>query len=107
MPLSAESTQAVKSILDDATKQGPTGVNGLVFVAVDKNGETLVEHASGTRSVDSEVPMDMDTNFCKFQRTRNLARLLIDLNCSRDCILHQTRRRHCGHAAGGEGSHTA
>ena len=65
MPLSAQSTETIKSVLDGAVKEGPTGVNGLTFVAVDKDGKTLIEHASGTRSINSQEPMDMDTTFCK------------------------------------------
>lgn len=65
MPLSAQGAQTVKTVIDGVTKEGPTGANGLVFVAVDKEGKTLVEHASGTRSVNSKDPMDMDTSFCR------------------------------------------
>jgi len=66
MPLTTQSVKNVRALLDGATKEGPTGVNGLVFVAVDRSGHTLVEHASGTRSVNSKEPMDMDTSFCKY-----------------------------------------
>jgi hypothetical protein len=65
MPLSAQSAQTIKSVLDAATKEGPTGVNGLTFVATDKDGKTLIEHAAGTRGINSQEPMDMDTSFCK------------------------------------------
>jgi hypothetical protein len=65
MPLSAQSAQKIKSILDAATQEGPTGVNGLTFVAADKDGHTLMEHAAGTRGINSQKPMDMDTSFCK------------------------------------------
>jgi CubicO group peptidase (beta-lactamase class C family) len=63
MPLSAQAIQSVKSILDGVTAEGKSGSPGLVFVAVDKNGQTLVEHAAGTKSVDSKEPMDLDTTF--------------------------------------------
>lgn len=65
MPLSTQSTQTIKSILDGATKEGPTGVAGLSFVAVGRDGKTLIEHAAGTRGINSQDPMDMDTTFCK------------------------------------------
>jgi hypothetical protein len=65
MPLSSQAVNNVKAVLDRVTKDGATGINGLVFVAVDRKGETLVEHASGTRSVNSKEKMDMDTTFCK------------------------------------------
>ncbi|PSN70420.1 beta-lactamase/transpeptidase-like protein [Corynespora cassiicola Philippines] len=62
MPLSAESTSQIKAILDGVTSEGPTGSPGLVFVAVDKSG-TLIEHAAGTRSLNSQEKMDLDTSF--------------------------------------------
>ena len=68
MPLSAEGVQNVKAVLDGVTSEGRTGVPGLVFVAVDKAGKTLVEHASGTRGVNSKEKVDMDTTFCRFFR---------------------------------------
>lgn len=64
MPLSTEAKENVKAVLDGVVKEGATGTNGLVFVAIDREGETLVEHASGTRSVNSKEPMDLDTTFC-------------------------------------------
>jgi CubicO group peptidase (beta-lactamase class C family) len=63
MPLSAQSVQNVKSILDGSTSQGKSGNPGLVFVAVDRSGQTLVEHASGTKSIGSKEPVDLDTSF--------------------------------------------
>jgi len=65
MPLSTQGVDNVKAVLDGVTTEGATGINGLVFIAVDRKGETLVEHASGTRSVSSEEKVDMDTTFCK------------------------------------------
>ena len=72
MPLTTQSAEAVKTMLDGVTKEGPTGVNGLVFVAMDKDGKTLIEHASGTRSVNSKEPMDMDTSFCEYKNNPGL-----------------------------------
>lgn len=63
MPLSTQAVESVKSILDGVTAEGATGSPGLVFVAVDKTGQPLVEHATGTRSIDSKEPMDLDTTF--------------------------------------------
>ncbi|KAF1958844.1 beta-lactamase/transpeptidase-like protein [Byssothecium circinans] len=63
MPLSAQGTQNVKSILDGLVKEGNTGINGLVFIAIDKSGKPLVTHASGTRALSSKEPMDLDTTF--------------------------------------------
>jgi CubicO group peptidase (beta-lactamase class C family) len=63
MPLSAQGVQNVKSVLNDATSQGKSGAPGLVFIAVDRSGKTLVEHAAGTKSVNSPEPVDLDTTF--------------------------------------------
>jgi hypothetical protein len=63
MPLSAEGTKNVKAILDSVTSEGKSGAPGLVFVAVDKSGKTLVEHAAGTNGVDSTEKVDLDTTF--------------------------------------------
>lgn len=57
MPLSTQGVESVKGILDSAVKDGAPGV---VFTAVDKSGNTLVEHAAGTVGVDSKEPMDKD-----------------------------------------------
>ncbi|KAF2476617.1 beta-lactamase/transpeptidase-like protein [Lindgomyces ingoldianus] len=73
MSLSAESVQTVKSILDGVTAESKTGVPGLVFIAVDRNGKTLVEHASGTRSLNSKEPMDMETMFWIASMTKIVA----------------------------------
>lgn len=63
MTLSAEGVKNVKTILDSVTSEGKSGSPGLVFVAVDKEGKTLVEHASGTNGVDSTEKLDLDTTF--------------------------------------------
>lgn len=63
MPLSTQAVQSVKTILDNVTSEGKSGVPGLVFVAVDKTGQALVEHASGTRSIDRQEAIDFDTSF--------------------------------------------
>lgn len=73
MPLSPQAIQNVKSILDTATSGGRTGAPGLVFIAVDKAGNTLVEHASGTRSIDSNEPMTMETTFWMASMTKIVA----------------------------------
>lgn len=63
MPLSTQGIQNVKSILDGVTAEGATGVPGVAFIAVDKSGNTLVEHAAGTKSINSKDPIDRDTIF--------------------------------------------
>lgn len=57
MPLSSQGVEGVKGVLDSFVKDGSPG---LVFTAVDKSGNTLVDHASGTLGVDSTEPMDKD-----------------------------------------------
>ncbi|KAH7381741.1 beta-lactamase/transpeptidase-like protein [Pyrenochaeta sp. MPI-SDFR-AT-0127] len=57
MPLSAQGVEGVKGVLDSFIKDGSPG---LVITAVDKSGNTLVEHAAGTVGVDSKDPMDKD-----------------------------------------------
>lgn len=54
---------AVQKSLDSVTSDPSTGIPGLVFVAVDKNGDEIASHASGKRGLDSDKPMDMDTVF--------------------------------------------
>jgi CubicO group peptidase (beta-lactamase class C family) len=63
MPLSAQGVQTVKSVLDGITAEGASGAPGLAFIAVDRSGKTLVEHAAGTKSVNSKEPVDLDTTF--------------------------------------------
>lgn len=57
MPLSTEGIERVKTILDGFVQDGS---QGLVFSAVDRVGDTLVEHATGTLGLDSKEPIDMD-----------------------------------------------
>ncbi|KAF2658489.1 beta-lactamase/transpeptidase-like protein [Lophiostoma macrostomum CBS 122681] len=61
MPLSTQAVENVKSILDGATGAGKSGAPGLAFIAIDKSGKSLIEHASGTKSINSKEPIDMDT----------------------------------------------
>ena len=62
MPLSVEGAQGVKAVLDQATADKKKGSPGLVFIAIDKSG-TLIEHASGTKGINSSSPIDLDTTF--------------------------------------------
>ncbi|KAF2022305.1 beta-lactamase/transpeptidase-like protein [Aaosphaeria arxii CBS 175.79] len=63
MSLSSQSVETIKSILNGVTSEGSSGSPGLVFLAVDKSGKTLVEHAAGTKGVNSKDPIDLDTSF--------------------------------------------
>lgn len=55
--------KAVQQSLDSVTGNSKTGVPGLVFVAVDKNGQELVAAASGRIGLESKKPMTLDTVF--------------------------------------------
>ena len=57
MPLSAQGVEGVKGVLDSSVKDGSPG---LVFSAVDRSGNILVNHASGTVGLDSKEPMDKE-----------------------------------------------
>jgi len=63
MPLPDHTKETIKSSLDSVTSNPSTGVSGLVFVAADKNGDVLAEHASGTKGLNTKEPMTLDTIF--------------------------------------------
>lgn len=60
---SSQATQAVQSSLDSVTGNPESGIAGLVFISVDKNGDTLAAAASGNRGLNSKEPMTLDTVF--------------------------------------------
>ncbi|KAG0652015.1 methylbutanoyltransferase, partial [Hyphodiscus hymeniophilus] len=51
------------SAIDAATANPKTQIPGIVFVAVNKNGEEVVSHASGKRGVDTSEPMTLESIF--------------------------------------------
>ena len=55
----------IQSHLDDATKKQPDGshVPGLVFYAVNAQGQTLAENFSGTKGASNPEPMSADSVF--------------------------------------------
>lgn len=61
MPISAAATQKVQAALDAGTKG--TGVPGMMFVAVDKNGEYLTKQGSGQHGVIQSQPVDEESVF--------------------------------------------
>ena len=65
--------EAVEKSLDGVTGDKSTGVAGLVFVAVDKNGKNIAAHASGKIGMGSKEPMTLDTVFSIFSCTKALA----------------------------------
>ncbi|KAG8530780.1 uncharacterized protein KY384_004137 [Bacidia gigantensis] len=60
--LSSETTNAMVQAMDEVTSD-PNKIPGCVFVAVDKAGKTLFQHASGVRGTDTAEPMTLDTVF--------------------------------------------
>jgi CubicO group peptidase (beta-lactamase class C family) len=75
MPISAQAVETIKSSLDGVTSDPKSGLQGLVFVAVDKKGETLAAHASGKRALNSDDPMTLDTVFWIASCTKMVAAL--------------------------------
>lgn len=63
MPLSAQAVAQVQSTLDGVTANKESGVPGLVFLAADKNGETLVSQVSGNFGAQTPRPMTLDSVF--------------------------------------------
>jgi CubicO group peptidase (beta-lactamase class C family) len=51
----------IQSILDSAVADPTTGVPGIAFVAVNKNGTVLTQNAAGKRGLSSDEPMTSDT----------------------------------------------
>ncbi|KAH8699068.1 beta-lactamase family protein [Talaromyces proteolyticus] len=60
--LSAPIQSLLRSKIDTACSNTQTDIPGVVFVAVDKNGERF-SHASGKRGVGSDEPMTLDSIF--------------------------------------------
>jgi CubicO group peptidase (beta-lactamase class C family) len=63
MPVSAQAHETIKSSLDSVTSDPSSGIQGLVFISVDKHGDILASHASGKRAPSSPDPMTLDTVF--------------------------------------------
>ncbi|KAK4552223.1 hypothetical protein LTR86_010577 [Recurvomyces mirabilis] len=64
---------AVEKSLDGVTGDKSTGVAGLVFVAVGKDGKNIAAHASGKLGLGSKESMTLDTVFSIFSCTKALA----------------------------------
>ncbi|CAK3884454.1 Hypothetical predicted protein [Lecanosticta acicola] len=65
---------AVQKSLDSVTSDQTTGVAGLVFVAVDKQGQQIAASASGKKGLGANrSPMDLDTVFWIASCTKLLA----------------------------------
>jgi len=75
MHLSAQADETIKRSLDAVTSNPGSGIPGLVFVSVDRNGKTLAAHASGKRAPSSDDPMTLDTVFWIASCTKMLTAL--------------------------------
>ncbi|KAI7197823.1 beta-lactamase/transpeptidase-like protein [Hortaea werneckii] len=65
---------SVQSLLDSVTKDPKTGIPGLVFVAIGKDGKQIAAHASGkTGLAEGRPPMTLDTVFWIASCTKLLA----------------------------------
>lgn len=71
--VNSKAQETVQKNLDGVTSDASTGIAGLVFVAVDKNGDEIVEVASGKKGVGNRGPMDSDTVFWIASCTKLLA----------------------------------
>ncbi|KAI5358145.1 Putative beta-lactamase/transpeptidase [Septoria linicola] len=58
-----QAQQAVQQTLDSVTSDPKAGIAGVVFVAVDKNGDHIAAVPSGKRGIAKSDPMDLDTVF--------------------------------------------
>ncbi|KAF4540776.1 Beta-lactamase [Lasiodiplodia theobromae] len=62
MSVTAEAQATIKSTIDAVTSK--SSIPGIVFVAVDKNGDVVASHCSGkTGATTSSTPMSLDTVF--------------------------------------------
>lgn len=60
--LSADAAAAARSVLDSATSE-PSRIPGVVYCAVDKNGEIIFSHASGKTGLNEKTEMSTDSIF--------------------------------------------
>lgn len=61
--LSQEAQVAARAEIDWATTGPSPRIAGLVYCAVDRNGDITLSNASGKISLDSQRPMTLDTTF--------------------------------------------
>lgn len=73
MPSNQKLHQTVQQSLDSVTSDSSKGISGLVFAAIDKNGEVLTANASGNRGLNTKKPMTLDTVFWIASCTKLLA----------------------------------
>ncbi|KAL1297854.1 hypothetical protein AAFC00_006381 [Neodothiora populina] len=73
MPVNQQAHDNVQKSLDSITSDAGLKVPGMVFTAVDKNGDAITENVSGTRGLDTKKPMTLDTVFWIASCTKLLA----------------------------------
>ncbi|KAI9814041.1 MAG: hypothetical protein M1827_003505 [Pycnora praestabilis] len=61
--LPAEVVKDLKQKIDAATADPTTGIPGVVYRVIGKDGQPLLEHASGKRGANSTEPMTLETVF--------------------------------------------
>ncbi|KAE8147903.1 beta-lactamase family protein [Aspergillus avenaceus] len=61
--LSENTTAAMRAAIDETTSGASPSIPGLVYCAVNRDGDVFFHHTSGRRGVDSEEPMTLDTVF--------------------------------------------
>lgn len=71
--VNSKAQQAVQQSLDSVTSDKSTGVAGLVFVAVNKNGDEIVASASGKKGLNTKEDMSLDSVFWIASCTKILA----------------------------------
>ncbi|KAF5536461.1 hypothetical protein FMEXI_10319 [Fusarium mexicanum] len=72
MPITAQATSKLRSIIDDACADQKTGIPGTTVVLVDKSGE-IFAHSAGSRGVGANEPMTLDNIFWIASCTKMLA----------------------------------
>lgn len=70
--LSASARDGIRKMMDETTAD-PNRIPGCVAVVVDRSGNTLFQHASGKRGVDTEEPMTLDSVFWIASCTKMIA----------------------------------
>lgn len=65
--------EAVQKSLDGVTGDASTGIAGMVFVAVDREGKEICAVPSGKKGINNRGPMTMDTVFWIASCTKLLA----------------------------------
>ncbi|KAI1047169.1 hypothetical protein LB505_013192 [Fusarium chuoi] len=62
MTFKPDTVEKLRNTIDSYT-QRPDGIPGLVYVAVDRDGNNIFSHASGKRGVGMHQDMDLETSF--------------------------------------------